>query len=107
MLYFVKEGRNMPENRNKEEKTSYSPRDKKWIRIHWLILSLLIFFVMAFSAMRSLIDYYPLVGYPVALGLSVLMAYYLSFMVYRWTNEKGWWIYILIVFVLILMMARY
>ena len=94
-------------NENESDEIRYSPEQKKEIRIHWAILFIVFYLVLSLSAMKALISYYPLVGHLVCIFLSGLMGYYMSFVVYRWKTEKGWWVYGIVIFIILLMLARY
>ena len=84
----------------------YTPEQKKEIRLHWAILFLMFYLTMSLAAMKPLIEYYPVFGQIVCVILSGVMSYFMSFIVYRWKSEKGWWVYGIVFFVILLMLAR-
>ncbi|MBQ1341441.1 MAG: hypothetical protein IIY33_03045 [Erysipelotrichaceae bacterium] len=85
----------------------YTAEQKKEIRIHWAILFVMFYLTMSLSAMKALIDYNAIYGHVTCFVLSGVMSYFMSFMVYRWKTEKGWGIYAIVMFIILLMLARY
>ena len=93
------------ENRN-EPRGQYTESEKKEIRLHMAILFIVMFLVLSLSAMKSLIEYSRIMGYRSCVFLSGILAYFTAPMVYRWKKEKGWWIYGIVIFIILLMMSR-
>ena len=89
-----------------ENRSMYTESEKKEIRMHMAILFIIMFLVLSLSAMKALIEYSAIMGYRSCIFIAGILAYYTAPMVCRWKTEKGWWIYGIIIFVILLMMAR-
>ena len=84
----------------------YTSKEIKDIYFHRIILFIMFFAVLAISAMRPIIEIYSVIGYMICLFLSAITSYFMSFTVFEWCKKKGYWVYILIIGVLVLMFFR-
>ena len=84
----------------------YTPKEIKDIYFHRIILFIMFFAVLAISAMRPIIEIYSVIGYMICLFLSAITSYFMSFTVFEWCKKIGYWVYILIIGVLVLMFFR-
>ena len=98
----------MDNNRNNDNKqNNYTQQQLKEIWIHRVILFIMFYLTLSLSAMKALLQYYPVFGQVVCIALAGLMSYFMSFIVYRWKNESGWWVYGIVFFIILLMLSRY
>ena len=98
---------NQTENEKKNEIKQYSKEEMKKIWIHRIILFIIFLFVFASSALKPILAINPMMGTFVCFFLSALLSYFMSFTLYEYSKNKGIWVYILVIGVIVIMLLRY
>ncbi len=95
----------MKQNKDKLS-NGYTKEEMKQIYLHRLFLFCIAFYVFLTSAMKPILALYPIVGYFVCFFLSALISYFMSFTIYEWVKKKGYWIYLFVLGVAMIMLVR-